>query len=43
MRISSNAYRDTKHPGDLHEFLNRALLEEIETERVLARENCETP
>ena len=32
MRISSNAYRDTKHPGDLHEFLNRALLEETETE-----------
>jgi hypothetical protein len=37
MRTSSNAYRDTKHPGDLHEFLDRALLEETETERILAR------
>ena len=37
MRISSNAYRDTKHPGDLHEFLNRALLEETETRRIIAR------
>ena len=36
MRTSSNAYRDTKHPGDLNEFLNRALLSKTETEQILA-------
>ena len=37
MRTSSNAYRDTTHPGDLHEFLDRAILEKKETERITQR------
>ena len=37
MKTSSNAYRDTAHPGDLHEFLDKALLEETETRRIIAR------
>ena len=43
MRTSSNAYRHTKHPGDLHEFLDRALLEQTETERILARSTLIPP
>ena len=36
MRSSTNTYRGTNHPSDLHEFLDRALLRETETKRILA-------
>ena len=36
MRSSSNAYRYTNHPGDLHEFLDRALLDQTETRGIMA-------
>jgi hypothetical protein len=31
MKSSSNAYRNTNHPDELHEFLNRAILDQMET------------
>ena len=31
MKSSSNTYRGTNHPDDLHEFLNRAILNQTET------------
>ncbi len=30
MKSSSNAYKGTNHPDDLHEFLDRAILEQTE-------------
>ena len=36
MKTSTYTCRGTKHPGDLHEFLDRAILEQTETERILA-------
>ena len=30
MKSSSNAYRGTNHPDDLHKFLNRAILDQTE-------------
>ena len=43
MKTSSNAYRDTNHPGDLHEFLDRALLDETETRRIRANSRLIPP
>ena len=36
MESSSNAYRDTNHPGDLNEFLDRAILNQMETRGITA-------
>ena len=43
MKTSSNAYRDTNHPDDLHEFLDRALLDETETRRIRANSRLIPP
>ena len=36
MKAATYAYRGTKHPGDLHEFLDRAIPEQTETQGILA-------
>ena len=37
MKAATYAYRGTNHPGDLHEFLDRAIPEQTETQRILTR------
>ena len=39
MKSSSNAYRDTNHPDKLHEFLNRAILDQTEARGIV--KNCQ--
>ena len=36
MKAATYTCRGTKHPGDLHEFLDRALLEQTEAQQILA-------
>ena len=43
MKTSTNTYRGTNHPGDLHEFLDQAIPEQTETKRILARSKLIPP
>ena len=43
MRSSSNAYRDTNHPDDLNEFLDRAILNQMETRGITASSRLNPP
>ena len=36
MKAATYAYRGTNHPGDLHEFLDRTLLEQTDAQGILA-------